>query len=484
MSLKESKKVETNRYELVITIDGEKFGAAVKQAYRKNVGKMNVQGFRKGKAPQSIIEKYYGESVFFEDALNLLYGDAVESAVEEAGLDYIDDKVDFDLVSIDKANGVEFKVVITVKPEVEIEGYKGLKAEHVIPTVTDEEIDAEVSKMAERNSRLVSVEDRAAADGDITVIDFEGFVDDKAFEGGKGESYSLTLGSGQFIPGFEEQIVGHNNGDEFDVNVDFPADYQAADLAGKPAVFKVKLHEIKNRELPAIDDEFAKDVSEFDTLAELKADLKAKAIERKTKSSEDDVENQLIDQLIDLMNAEIPEAMINSRTEQSVQDFEYRLKSQGMDLKTYMQYTGSTVEEFKKSFAPQAERQVKIRLALEKIAELENIKPSEEDIAAEFEKLAKEYQTELDKIKAFIPEKELVKDLAVTKAIEFVKSNAVVTEVEAKSEKVTAVAPAKKSKKATEEAEDKKETKKAAKTTTKKATSKKAAENDTDKTEE
>ena len=439
---------------------------------------MSVPGFRKGKAPQSIIEKHYGESVFFEDALNLLYGDAVESAVGEAGLDYVDDKVDFDLVSIDKTNGIEFKVVITVNPEVLIDGYKGLKAEHVIPTVTDEEIEAELGRMAERNSRLVSIEDRAAVDGDITIIDFEGFVDDKAFEGGKGESYSLTLGSNQFIPGFEEQIVGHNNGDEFDVNVEFPAEYQAAELAGKPAVFKVKLHEIKNRELPAIDDEFAKDVSEFDTLAELKADLTTKAMEKKTKSSDDDVENQLIDQLIDLMKAEIPEAMINNRAEQSVQDFEYRLKSQGMDLNTYMQYTGSTVEEFKKSFAPQAERQVKIRLALEKIAELENVKPTDEDIAAEFEKLSIEYKTEIDKIKSFIPEKELIKDLSVGKAIEFVKSNAVISDVEAKSEKVAAVAPVENSDKA-DDSEEKK-----AKKVTKKATTKKTTAKETDKTEE
>ncbi|MDD4698916.1 MAG: trigger factor [Oscillospiraceae bacterium] len=478
MSLKESKKVETNRYELNITIDGESFQSAIKQVYRKNVGKMSVPGFRKGKAPQSIIEKHYGESVFFEDALNLLYGDAVESAVGEAGLDYVDDKVDFDLVSIDKTNGIEFKVVITVNPEILIDGYKGLKAEHVIPTVTDEEIEAELGRMAERNSRLVSIEDRAAVDGDITIIDFEGFVDDKAFEGGKGESYSLTLGSNQFIPGFEEQIVGHNNGDEFDVNVEFPAEYQAAELAGKPAVFKVKLHEIKNRELPAIDDEFAKDVSEFDTLAELKADLTTKAMEKKTKSSDDDVENQLIDQLIDLMKAEIPEAMINNRAEQSVQDFEYRLKSQGMDLNTYMQYTGSTVEEFKKSFAPQAERQVKIRLALEKIAELENVKPTDEDIAAEFEKLSIEYKTEIDKIKSFIPEKELIKDLSVGKAIEFVKSNAVISDVEAKSEKVAAVAPVENSDKA-DDSEEKK-----AKKVTKKATTKKTTAKETDKTEE
>ncbi|MEG1886712.1 MAG: trigger factor, partial [Oscillospiraceae bacterium] len=405
MSLKEFKNVATNRYELDITIDGENFKEAVKKAYKQNASKMNVPGFRKGKAPLSIVEKFYGESVFFEDALNLLYPDAVESAIEEANLDFIDDKVDFELVSMDKNDGLEFKVVITVKPEVEIKDYKGLKAERVIPAVTDEEIADEVNRMAERGSRLVTVEDRAAQDGDITIIDFDGYVDGVAFEGGKAESHSLTLGSGQFIPGFEEQIIGHSNGDEFDVTVEFPAEYQAEELAGKPAVFKVKLHEIKVRELPAVDDEFAKDVSEFETLEELKTDLKEKAFEKKVKTSDDDVENQLVDQIVELLNAEIPEAMFLQRIDQSAQDFAYRLQTQGMDIDTYLQYTGSNMEDFKKGLAPQAERQVKIRLALEEIAKIESLNPTEEEISAEFEKLAKDYSIELDKVKATIPEK-------------------------------------------------------------------------------
>ncbi len=433
--LKEFKKKETNRYELDITVDAEKFADAVKKAYAQNGKKINVPGFRRGKAPMSIIEKYYGESVFYEDALNILYPEVVQSAIEESKLDYVDDKIDFDLVSIGKDTGVEFKIVITVKPEVEIDGYKGLKAEKVKAVVTDEEIDEEVARIADRNSRMVTVEDRAAAKDDTVVIDFDGYVDGKAFEGGKGESYSLLLGSNSFIPGFEDQIIGHNTGDEFDVNVTFPEDYHAKELAGKLAVFKVKVHEIKVKEMPTIDDEFAKDVSEFDTLADYKADLKKKALERKEKQAEADVENQLVEQLVGLVKAEIPQAMIERRAEQSVEEFAYRLQSQGMDMKTYLKYMGGSIDDFKKTFLPQAENQVKIRLALEKIAELEKIELSKEDIDAEYEKLAKDYGMESDKVKDAIPEKALSEDLVVTKAMDLVKANAVVAEVDKKTEK-------------------------------------------------
>lgn len=435
MSLKACKNVATNRYELDITIDKESFQNAIWQAYKRKVKNMNVPGFRKGKAPLSIIEKYYGESVFYEDALNILYPEAVESAVEESGLEMIEDKIDFDLKSIDKNSGVEFTITITTKPEVTIKNYKGLTAERVKVEVTDEEVEAEINRMAERNARMVTVEDRPAEKGDIAVIDFEGFVDGEAFEGGKAESYSLALGSGQFIPGFEDQIAGHNTGDEFDVNVTFP-DEEA--LAGKPAVFKVKLHEIKKRELPQIDDEFAKDVSEFDTLEDLKKDIKDKLFEHKSKHAENEVENQLIDQLIENMEAEIPEAMFANRVKVSLQDFDYRLQMQGMNLQTYMQYAGMSQEDMEKSFRSQAERQVKVRLALEKIAELENLKPSEEEIAAEYETLAKNYNLDVERVKASIPESELVKDLAVGKAIDFVKSHADIKEVDQKTEKETA----------------------------------------------
>lgn len=434
MSLKSTKKVDTNRQELVITVDAEKFEQFVQKAYKKNVGKINVQGFRKGKAPRNIIEKFYGENVFYEDALELLYPEEVEAAIEEAGLDYVDDKVDFDVISMDK-NGLEFKVVITVMPEVTVKNYKGLAAEKVKVKVAKSEIDEELNRMADRNSRLVTVEDRAVKSGDIAVIDFEGFVDGKAFEGGKGEAYSLTIGSNQFIPGFEDQIIGHNANDEFDVNVTFPEDYAAEELKGKPAVFKVKVNEIKFREVPAIDDEFAKDVSEFDTLEELTKDLKAKATDRKKADADADVENQLLEKLTENTEVVIPDALIENRAKQSVEDFAYRLQMQGMDFKTYLQYTGGTIDDFKNSLRPQAEKQVKTRLALEKVAELEKIEITDKELDEEYEKMAKDYNMEVEKIKAAIPAKDLKKDLSVTKAIKVVKDNAVVTEVDKKTEK-------------------------------------------------
>lgn len=438
MSLKETKKIDTNRYQLEITVDGEKFREAIKEAYKKNGKKINVPGFRKGKAPLHIIETYYGSEIFFEDALNLLYNDLVEDAIKESGLKVINDKMDFDLVSISKEDGADFKVSLTTYPEIEIGEYKGLKAEKTAVKVDAAEVNAEVNAMAERNARMVSVEDRAAKKGDTVVIDFEGFTDGKAFEGGKAEGHSLVLGSGQFIPGFEDQIIGKNIGDEFDVNVTFPEEYGAKELAGKEAVFKVKLHEIKVKELPAVDDEFAKDVSEFDTLKELKADLKKKALDRKKKAADEAVENALVQQIVDSIKGDIPEAMFENRLEQCVEDFAYRLQSQGLNLETYLKYTNSNIDEFKKSFRPQAESQVKFRLALEKIVELENITPDEKDVEAEYEKLAKDYGVEADKVKNAIPAEELKKDIAVNKAIDLVKESAVITETEPKAEEKTA----------------------------------------------
>ena len=454
MSLKSSNKVETNRYELEISIDGAAFQDAIQKAYRKNVKRMNVPGFRKGHAPRSIIEKYYGEQVFYEDALNIVYPDAVESAVEEAGLELVGDKIDTDVTSIGK-DGVELKITVTVKPEVELGEYKGLEAQRPSAEATDADVDAEMNRLAERNSRMVTVEDRPAEKDDIVVIDFEGFVDGVAFEGGKGESYSLTLGSGQFIPGFEDQVIGHKTDEEFEINVTFPEDYHAEQLKGKAAVFKVKLHEIKKRELPVMDDEFAKDVSEFDTLAELREDTKKKIVERKEKEADNAVENQLIDKLIEGMKAEIPEVMFERRVDDNLRDFDYRLQSQGMNLDLYMQYTGSTEEDFRKNFRPQAERQVKVRLALEKIAELEKIVPTAEEIEAEYKRLAENYGVDVDRVKAAIPEKEVVKDLSVSKAVDLVKESAKVTE--AKAEKSAEEKPKTTRKRTTKKAEEKKE---------------------------
>ena len=341
------------------------------------------------------------------------------------------------MVSISKEEGVDFKVTLTTYPEITVGEYKGLKAEKVIAKVEDSEIDAQVNAMAERNARMVEVTDRAAQMGDTVTFDFEGFCEGEAFEGGKAEKYALELGSGQFIPGFEEQIAGKNIGDEFDVNVTFPAEYGAENLAGKDATFKCKLHEIKFRELPAIDDEFAKDVSEFDTLEALKADLKAKALERKQKVSEEEMENDLVQQIVDSIEGEIPEAMFENRLNQSVEEFAYRLQSQGLDLETYLKYTNSNIDEFKKTFRPQAESQVKFRLALEKIVVLEKIVATEEDINAQIEKMAKDYGMEVEQIKNAVPTEEIAKDLAVGKAIDFIKENAVITEVETKTAKET-----------------------------------------------
>ncbi len=426
--LKETTKVDANRYQLEITIDGETFRDAIEKAYRKNGKKINVPGFRKGKAPLKMIEKLYGAEVFFEDALNLLYGDAVEEAIEKSELKVIDDKMDFELVSISKEDGVDFKVSVTTYPEIEIGEYKALKAERPLVSVMAAEVNAEVNAMAERNARMVSVEDRAAKKGDTAVIDYEGFVDGVAFDGGKAEGHALELGSGQFIPGFEEQIIGKNIGEEFDITVTFPEEYGAKELAAKEAVFKIKLHELKIREIPKVDDEFAKDVSEFDTLKELKADLKKKAIERKNKAADEAVENDLVQQIVDSIKGEIPEAMYETRLNQSVQEFDYRLQSQGMDLNTYLKYTNSSVEDFKKSFRPQAEMQVKYRLALEKIVELEGIKATEEELDEQYAKMAEQYGVEKDQVKAAIPAAELEKDIAVGKAIDFVKASAVITD--------------------------------------------------------
>ena len=428
MTLKQVNKIETNRYQLEIAIDAEQFREAIKQAYKKEGKKIALPGYRPGKAPLAMIEARYGSEIFFEDAINLLYPDAVEAAINESGLKVIDDKMDSELVSVSKEDGVVFKVSLTTYPEIELENYKGLTAERPLVKVEAAEVNAEIKSLQERNARMVSVEDRAAKKGDTVVIDFEGFKDGVAFDGGKAEGHSLELGSGQFIPGFEDQIIGKNINDEFDVNVTFPEEYGAEELAGQPAVFKVKLHEIKLRELPVADDEFAKDVSEFDTLKELKADIKKKATERKKKAAEEAVENILVQQIVDGIKGEIPEAMFTNRLNQSVEEFGYRLQSQGMSLDLYFQYTGSTIEQFRETFRPQAEMQVKYRLALEKIVELEGIVADDEAVEAEFAKIAEGYGVEVDKVKAVIPASEVAKDVAVGKAIDFVKANAVITD--------------------------------------------------------
>ena len=424
MSLKSSNKVETNRYELEIEIAAEDFEKAVNKAFKKNVKKISVPGFRKGKAPRAFIEKYYGENVFYEDAVNDIYPSALQDAIDEAGLDVINDKIDFDVVKIGK-DGFDFKAVVTVKPEVEIENYKGIEVEHKPVEVTEDDINKEIDRVRERNSRLVTVEGRSTQESDIAVFDFKGFVDGKAFEGGEAENYSLKLGSGQFIPGFEDQMIGHNQGEEFEVNVTFPESYQEASLAGKPAVFKIKLHEIKNRELPELDDEFAKDVSEFDTLAEYRESVKKQLLDLKQRESDMDADDQMIDKVIELLKAEIPEAMFENKVEDIMRDFAYKLQSQGLTLDSYMKYTGLDNSAFKSQFRPQAERQVKLRLALDKFAEHENISATPEELEEKYKSFAEQYKVDIEKIKEIVKEKDLLADIAAEKAVDFLRENCV-----------------------------------------------------------
>ena len=454
MTLRETKNLSANRFELTIAISAEELSEGVKKAYNQRKDSISIPGFRKGKAPFAMVIKMYGEEAFYEDALNILYPDAVDSAIKESGLKVINDKMDTEIESISKEDGVVLKVAVTTYPEIEIGKYKGLKAEKLIAKVEESEVEAQIKAMADRNARMVAVEDRAAANGDTVVIDFEGFVDGVAFDGGKSEGYSLELGSGSFIPGFEEQIVGKNIGDEFDIVVTFPEEYGAENLAGKEATFKIKLHEIKFRELPEIDDEFAKDVSEFDTLDALKADIKEKALALKAKVADEETEIDLVQQIVDSIKGEIPEAMFEHRLEQSVQEFGYRLQMQGLDLATYLKYSGTSMDDFKATFRPQAENQVKFRLALEKIVELEKIEATDEEIEAEYAKMAEQYGMEAEAVKNAVPAAELAKDVAVTKAIDFIKENAVITEVEEKTEKKPAAkkSTAKKTAKKAEEA--------------------------------
>ncbi|MBR2346874.1 MAG: trigger factor [Clostridia bacterium] len=425
MSLTKSEVIEKNRYELQFSVDKATFDAAVNNVYRKQVKNIAVPGFRKGKAPRSIIEKMYGTGVFYEDAINDLIPDAYTEALKEAAIDTVG-QPEFDVVSIDE-NGLVLSAKVYVKPEVEIKDYLGIEVEKEVTPVSDEDVDREIETIRERNSREIDVTDRAAELGDTTVIDFEGFCDGVAFEGGKGTDYALKLGSGSFIPGFEEQIVGKSIDDEFDVNVTFPTEYHAEDLAGKDATFKVKIHAITKVELPELDDDFAKDVSEFDTFAEYKADVKAKIEKRHETAAENAVEDKLVEALIEKLEADIPEPMFVAETENFVRDYDTRLRSQGLDLNTYFKYTGMTLDSLREQMRPQAERQVKARLALEKIAVLENLEATEEDINSEYEKIANAYGIELEQVKASIDSEAIAADMKVQKAMELVKEKAVVT---------------------------------------------------------
>lgn len=424
MALKSSNKVETNVYELEITVDAETFTEACKKAYMKQRKSIQIPGFRKGKATQGMIEKVYGEGAFYEEALEIVYPEAVGSAFDEAGLKVIDQPTDVEFPVMNKQDGVVIKMKVTTYPEVKLGEYKSLNGKMLDTEATDEDVENELKSMQDRNSRLVTVEDRESQMGDTCDIDFEGFVDGVAFEGGKGENYPLELGSNSFIPGFEEQVAGHKTGEEFDVNVTFPEQYEPS-LAGKDAVFKCKINEIKTKELPELDDEFAKDVSEFDTLDELKADLKKQISERKEANAKTDYENQLIEQVVENMEVEIPECMNKQKCDEMIQDYSYRLQMQGLDLNTYLQYLGQTMEQFREQFMDGAKQQVKVKLALDAIVKAENIEATEEEIAEEIAKLAEQYNMEADKIKAAVPQEQLTDDIVTRKAVDFVVDNSV-----------------------------------------------------------
>ena len=433
MEIISNNKTGANTVEAEIKVNAADFETALQATYLKQRKNISLPGFRKGKATRKMIEAQFGENVFFEEAVNSIYQKTVADAIDELKREVVD-VPETEVTSVSKEDGVSFKVTFTVKPEVKIDGYKGLKIEKTVKTITDAEVDAEVDRVRNQNARIIDVTDRAVANGDTVVFDFEGFCDGVAFDGGKAEKFSLEIGSGRFIPGFEDQIVGKNIDEEFDVNVTFPEDYNAENLAGKPAVFKCKLHEIKGKELAELDDEFAKDVSEFDTLAEYKADIKAKLEESAKKQADGMLDNTISEKLAEILEAEIPAAMFEHRMADMLREWEYRNRYTGITLQDYLKYTGLTVDQFKENFRTPAEIQVKLRLALEKIAELENIEVTDAALEEQYQKLADEYKMDLDKVKAVIAAESLTADIKAEKAFDLVKESAEITEVEAKAE--------------------------------------------------
>jgi len=417
-------KLEKSQVMLEFEVDKETFETAIQQSYRKNIKQINVPGFRKGKAPRKIVEKMYGVEVFYDDAINFVFPDIYEAAIKEHNLDVVD-RPEVDVKQFPEGDlNLILTATVTVKPEVKLGDIDNIEVTKPVHEVSDGAVDEELETMRQRNARITTIEDRAAEMGDTAVIDYEGFLDGVAFEGGKGEGHKLELGSGQFIPGFEEQIVGKNIGEEFDVNVSFPKEYHAEDLAGKAVVFKVALNAITSKEVPELDDEFAKDVSESETLDELKSDLLSKLKESADKKIEQDIENAVIDAVIAGMEVEIPDAMYDNRVMELIQDFDMRLSYQGMNVSKYLEYTGMDIEAFKGQFREQAEKQVSGMLALEAVAVKEGIAASDEDIEAEFAKMAEMYKMEVEKIKEMVNEEDLKKDIITNKAIKYLVGNA------------------------------------------------------------
>ena len=425
MSLKSSNKTDINTTELVITIDADTFEAAVEKEYQRQKKNIQIKGFRKGKVSRKLAEREFGEGAFYEGAINSLLGPEIDAAVKETNLVLVD-RPSVEITSIDKESGVELKAICITKPEIEINDYKGIAVPKKVAEITEEDINKQIDIIRKKNARIVSVDDRPAQINDEVIIDFEGFFGDEAFDGGKGEDHPLRLGSGQFIPGFEDQIVGHNIGDEFDVVVTFPEDYQMTDYAGKEATFKTKLKSISYEELPEINDELVKDATEFDTVEEYRNDIKAKLEEAAVNSADASFENALMNKLIEKVDAPIPNCMYEQRIDALMRSFEQQLRQQGMDLKLYFQYTGMDMDSFRDTYRDRAENEVKLRLALEKIAELENIEISDEDVNNGLADLAAANKIDVETVKKIIPLDDYITDLKVQKAVALVKENAVV----------------------------------------------------------
>lgn len=431
MSLIKKETLEKNKACIEFGISNEALNAEIQKVYKKQVVKMNVPGFRKGKAPLSIIEKLYGKGIFTDEALNNLLPEAYEAAIKESEFEVVSSP-EFDIVSMDDNGQTVLKATFDLKPVATLKAYKGLKAEKEVTEVTDEMVESDINSARQRAAREIEVTERNAEMGDTADIDFEGFVDGVAFDGGKGEHHKLKLGSGQFIPGFEEQVAGKAIGEEFDVNVTFPTDYNASELAGKEAVFKCKLHALTKEELPELDDEFAKDMS-FDTVDEYKADVRKKLVERYEKTADRIFENNVLDALVENMEVDIPEAMYTSEVENELREYDMQLRSNGLDLKTYFKYTGQDLDQLRENFRPRAEKSVKVRLALEAVVAAEGISATEEEIEDEYKKLSEAYSMEIDKVKEVVDAKDLAKDINVQKALKFVKDNAEVTVADKKN---------------------------------------------------
>lgn len=419
-------KLEKNMAKLTVEVPAEQFEAALKTSFQKNKNKFSIPGFRKGKAPQAMVEKMYGVGVLYDDAIDTLLDSTYADAVKESGLEIVS-RPEISIEQIEKGKTFIYTALVAVKPEVTLGEYKGVEVEKAKPEVTDADVEAELKKVQDQNSRMVNVEDRAVENGDHTVIDFEGFVDGQPFEGGKSEAYPLVIGSHSFIDTFEEQLIGKNIGDEVEVNVTFPAEYHAEELAGKPAVFKVKIHEIKSKELPELNDEFAGEVSEFETMDEYKSDIRAKLAETKQQQATTENENNVVEKVVENASMEIPDAMIDEQVREMINDYARRMQSQGISLEQYMQFTGMTIEKLQEQSRPQAEKRIRTRLVLEAVVAAENIQVSDEAVDAEIAKMAETYKMEADKVRSIMGEAgiaQMKEDMAVQEAVDFLVAEA------------------------------------------------------------